>query len=429
MEQLLLPRPIGGVLPAIASKSEAHRLLICAALADRPTRIHCAERSRDIDATVTCLRALGADIAYQNGCFTVRPQTPPQRAVLDCGESGSTLRFLLPVAGALGVAAIFRLHGRLPERPLSPLWEEMERHGCRLSRPTADTVCCTGQLRGGLYRMAGNISSQFLSGLLFALPLTGEASEIMLTAPLESAGYFRMTRHSLRRFGVAVEELPDGWQLPAGQVFRSCGEAAVGGDWSNAAFWLCAGAISRPVTVTGLCPSAQGDSTIADLLARFGAEVTWQKDALTISPRPLHGIDIDARDIPDLVPPLALAAACAEGQTRIFGAERLRIKESDRLQSISATLNALGGCAEVLPDGLRITGAPLTGGTVDAQNDHRIAMLAAIASSVCTQPVHLSGAEAVEKSYPRFWADLAALQAKNADFGGTSSWEAALEPR
>ena len=411
MDKLIIPRPLGGKIAAIASKSQAHRLLICAALADIPTDLSCAELSKDIEATAACLTALCADTVYQNGVYRITPRPPAAACRCDCGESGSTLRFLLPVAAALGVKTTFQLHGRLPERPLSPLWEELEAHGCKLSRPTADTVLCEGKLTGGAYHMAGNISSQFISGLLFALPLTGEASEIMLTSPLESADYVRMTLAALRTFGITVEERKTGWHIPAGQQYRSCGSAEVEGDWSNAAFWLTAGAISKAVTVTGLSPdSPQGDRKIADLLARFGAEVTWETNAVTVRPGMLHGIDIDARDIPDLVPPLALAAACAEGTTRIYGAERLKIKESDRLRSVAGALNSLGAEVDILPDGLLIHGGKLTGGTVDSQNDHRIAMLAAIASSVCAEPIRLLDAEAVEKSYPRFWADFDTMQ-------------------
>lgn len=411
MDKVIIPCPLGGQIAAIASKSQAHRLLICAALADTLTGLSCAELSKDIEATAACLIALCADIAYQNTSYHVTPREKATACRCDCGESGSTLRFLLPVAAALGVKTTFQLHGRLPERPLSPLWEELEAHGCRLSRPTADTVLCEGKLTGGVYRMAGNISSQFISGLLFALPLTGEDSDIMLTSPLESADYVRMTLAALRTFGITVEKCETGWHIPAGQQYRSCGSAEVEGDWSNAAFWLTAGAISEVVTVTGLSPdSPQGDRKIADLLARFGAEVTWVTNAVSVRPRKLHGIDIDARDIPDLVPPLALAAACAEGTTRIYGAERLKIKESDRLQSVAGALQSLGAEVEILPDGLMIHGGKLSGGTVDSQNDHRIAMLAAIASSVCENPVTLLGAEAVQKSYPRFWADFETMQ-------------------
>lgn len=410
MELILPPRPICGTVRAVSSKSQAHRLLIAAALADRPSEVVC-ERSLDVDATVRCLTAFGADISRRGGVYTVVPGQAPAVCAADCGESGATLRFLLPVAAALGIDATFSLHGRLPERPLSPLWEALKAHGAVLSRPTDCTIRCAGKLRGGSYQIAGNVSSQFISGLLFALPLTGEASELRLTTPPESLPYLRMTRETLAAFGVSALERPGGWDLPAGQRYRSCGRAVAEGDWSNAAFWLCAGAISAPVTVTGLNPdSAQGDRKIVSLLSEFGAEPVWSGGGLTVAPRPLRGVCLDARQTPDLVPPLALLGACAEGQTTITGAARLRFKESDRLQSVADVLNALGGHAEVLPDGLRITGGRLRGASVSARNDHRIAMLAAVASAVCAEPVRLSGAEATEKSYPRFWDDLAALQ-------------------
>lgn len=407
MELTLSPRPIGGTIRAIASKSQAHRLLIAAALADRATKLVCAETSADIDATVRALAALGADFTYLNGGWTVYPMELPRGdLVLDCGESGATLRFLLPVVGALGVSATFRLRGRLAERPLSPLWEAMEAHGCRLSRPCADEVRCEGRLDGGLWEIAGNVSSQFLSGLLLALPLTGEESDIMLTIQLESAPYVELTAQVLRQFGVEAEHTAAGWHIPQGRGYRSCGKTAVEGDWSNAAFWLCAGAISDPVTVEGLSlSSAQGDRAILPILERFGARVTACGDAVTVAPGDLNGIALDARDIPDLVPPIAAVAACAQGTTQVFGAERLRLKESDRLQSIADALTALGAEVSVTTDGLMIRGGRLTGGTVDSRNDHRIAMMAAILACACTRPVVIRGAEAVKKSDPRFWED------------------------
>ncbi len=412
MDITLMPRPIGGTIAAIASKSQAHRMLICAALAHGTTTILCRERSADIDATVACLRALGADISYADGVYRVCPiAVPPKEAVLDCGESGSTLRFLLPVAAALGGKTIFRLHGRLPQRPLSPLWEELETHGCRLSRPRADTICCEGKLYGGLFHIPGNISSQFISGLLFALPLVGEDSDIMLTSPVESGSYISMTLEALNAFGVSIAQRQNGWHIEKNHHYHATGHCTVEGDWSNAAFWLCAGAISHPVTMTGLsADSPQGDQKILSVLESFGAQVQWNGAAVTVSPRPLHGIDLDVSDIPDLVPPIALVAATARGTTVIRGAARLRIKESDRLQTVAQTLNDLGGSVTITADGLIIHGGALRGGEVSSSNDHRIAMLAAIASAVCSQPVTIHGAEAVNKSYPRFWEDHRKMQ-------------------
>ena len=397
MKTVIYPSVLAGTIPAIASKSQAHRLLICAALADGPTRIRCATLSRDILATADCLRALGADIAYEDGSFTVRPiRTAPARAVLDCGESGSTLRFLLPVVCALGTEADIRMHGRLPERPLSPLWEELERHGAALSRPAPDVIRTGGKLSAGDYTMAADVSSQFISGLLFALPLTGGESRIRLTGTLESAAYVDMTVRALAAFGVPASPENGAYALGAGQRYRSPGEADVEGDWSNAAFWICADRIlGGTLSITGLDPdSPQGDRAAEPVSLRVAA----------------GSAVVDCRDIPDLVPVLAVLAAVSPGVTRFVNAQRLRIKESDRLSSTAALLTALGGDVQELPDGLVVTGrSRLAGGEVDSVNDHRIAMSAAVAALACDGPVILHGAEAVNKSYPAFWEDFIRL--------------------
>ena len=270
-------------------------------------------------------------------------------------------------------------------------------------------LLCAGRLESGRFLLPGDVSSQFFSGLLFALPLLSGPSELHAATPPESAGYIAMTLAALRRFGIVTEPFPDGWAIPGGQRYRSPGAVRAEGDWSNAAFWLAAGALSRPVTVTGLqAESGQGDRVILEDLRRFGAEVEQNADAVTVRPAPLRGCSLDVRSTPDLAPPLALLAACAAGTTRITGAARLRYKESDRLASIAAALRALGADVRDLPDGLEIAGGRLTGGTVDACGDHRIAMLAAIASARCD--VRLRGAECVEKSDPHFWQTLAGLR-------------------
>ena len=400
-------RPIGGRVSAIASKSQAHRLLICAALADHPTQIFCAERSADIDATARCLQALGAQIEYRDDHFNVTPRRDAvPMAEMDCGESGSTLRFLLPVVAALGCGGEFVLHGRLAQRPLSPLWEELEGHGIALSRPQENRLRVEGQLRGGDFTLAGNVSSQFISGLLFALPLLQAASTLRLSSPLESAPYVRLTEAALAKFGLNLCQRENAWHINGNQTLRSPQTLTVEGDWSNSAFWLCAGVLSKGITVTNLsADSAQGDREILNILRNFGGDITINSNEISITPRPLHGIDLNVRDIPDLVPPVALVAACAEGVTHITGAARLRIKESDRLESVSAAIRALGGDITVHEDGLTIVGGALRGGCVDSHNDHRIAMLAAIASAVCPEGVELLSHESVAKSYPNFWND------------------------
>jgi 3-phosphoshikimate 1-carboxyvinyltransferase len=393
MKATIYPAPLSGEIAAIASKSQAHRLLICAALADKPTTIACPTLSADITATANCLQALGAQIDYTNGLFAVTPITErPAHATIDCGESGSTLRFLLPVVCALGVNTTIVMHGRLPERPLSPLWEELESHGAVLARPTANTLSVTGQLQAGAFTLAANVSSQFISGLLFALPLLGKASRIDLTGTMESGAYLDMTLRALSLFGISAPTAEQGYDLPGGQRYTSPGQASVEGDWSNAAFWVVADRIlGGTLSITGLDPdSPQGDRAVEKISLRIAA----------------GSAVVDCREIPDLVPVLSVLAAVSPGQTRFINAQRLRIKESDRLKTTSSLLENLGATVEELPDGLVVTGkAHLTGGTVDSANDHRIAMSAAIAALSCTEPVVISGAQAVNKSYPAFWAD------------------------
>ena len=392
MKAILEPAVLAGEIPAIASKSQAHRLLICAALSDGPTRIRCATTSADIEATASCLQALGAEIVYADGAFTVQPGPRPETAVLDVGESGSTLRFLLPVVCALGVEADVVLHGRLPERPLSPLWEELIRHGADLTWKTPTTVHVSGHFTGGDFTLAANVSSQFISGLLFALPLTGIPSAIRLTGTLESASYLAMTVRALAAFGVEAPFFRDSYWISAGQRYRTPGEAVVEGDWSNAAFWICADRIlGGTLSIPGLAPdSPQGDRAVEALSLKIAA----------------GSAVVDCRDVPDLVPVLAVLAAVRPGTTRFVNAGRLRLKESDRLSTTANLLSALGGTAEELPDGLNVTGQRrLRGGEVWSHNDHRIAMSAAVAALACVGTVVLHGAEAVRKSYPAFWDD------------------------
>lgn len=405
MNRQVFPGPVRGRVAAIPSKSDVHRLLIGALLADGPTRIPLSASSRDIEATVRCIRALGAQVEEEPDALTVRPGPLPGEAALDCGESGSTLRFLLPVVAALGVTAHFTGSGRLPERPMAPLTDQLRRGGAAASGDCLP-LTVSGRLRGGKYALPGDISSQYFTGLLFALPLLPEDSTLSWTSPVQSAGYLALTESALTRYGIRFSRDGSGWRLPGGQRYHSPGAAVPEGDWSGAAFWLAAGALAGPLTVTGLREdSPQGDREMAPLLARFGARVQRQGDAVTVSPGPLWGISIDAAQIPDLVPILAVVAACAQGDTVISGAQRLRLKESDRLATTRQLLTALGVSVRERPDGLIIHGGPIHGGTVDGAGDHRIVMAAAIAALRASDSVTIQGAEAVEKSYPDFFRD------------------------
>ncbi len=404
----------GGTVSAIASKSEAHRLLIGAALSTGASHIVCSETSDDINATVRCLNALGAQIVYQDGLFNVLPVKTPVKGeiILDCGESGSTLRFMLPVACALGAEAVFKMAGRLPTRPLSPLYEELISHGCALSPQGMSPLHASGHLRGGNFTIPGNISSQFISGLMFALPLLPDDSQIKIIGDIESEPYIDMTIAAVKKFGIVIKPGDHNYLIRGNQHYTAKQSVSVEGDWSNAAFWLCAGAIGDGgINVLNLNgASLQGDKSVLSILERFGANIVLSGDSVTVSRGKLVGIKIDAGDTPDLVPILAAVASIAEGKTTIYNAGRLRIKESDRLKTVTETLSILGADIIETPDGLIINGkTQLSGGTVHSHGDHRIAMMAAIVSTVCSEAVTIIGAEAVKKSYPGFFRDFAAL--------------------
>ncbi len=380
MDITIIPRKLAGSIQVIPSKSVAHRLLICAAFADGPTTLVCPAINRDMEATAQCLNALGASITYEGGAFHVVPATSiPKSAVLPCRDSGSTLRFLLPVAGALGVEATFQLEGRLPQRPLSPLWEEMERMGCSLSRPTENTLLCSGKLLEGAYAIDGSISSQFITGLLFALNLMPGESTLEITGKVESKPYITITQQALRQFGGRLRHTP--------------GTVTVEGDWSNGAFFLAANALGSALEISGLQEdSCQGDRAAAELILRLQQSFA----------------QISAADIPDLVPILSIVAAANKGAV-FTDIRRLRLKESDRVATTVAMLSALGCKAEATEDTLRVYPGKFSGGTVDAANDHRIAMATAITATACQAPVTILGAQCTEKSYPLFWEEYSRL--------------------
>ena len=412
MNVTIRPGKLAGAVRVPASKSAAHRALIAAALSDGLTTVHIDGLNDDIEATVDALMALGALIDYnpRRGLLIVRPiegapglarslEGLAQKAVshvdyadtlaLDCGESGSTLRFLLPVAAALGARARVVGHGRLPERPNRALTDVLRQHGAVIDSD-ALPMNLNGGLTPGLYELPGNVSSQYVTGLLFALPLLNGESEIRLTTPLQSASYVNMTLETLQDFGIEVIATENGWRAPGNQTYRSPEDVYVEGDWSAAAFWLAANAMGSHIDVTGLSRrTAQGDRAAEELPGKP---------------------TIDASDVPDLVPALAAVAAVLPQRTVITGAERLRLKESDRLRAVADMIAALGGRVGVTADGLVIDGGtPLRGGTVNGANDHRIVMAAAILATRAEGPVTITDAQAVSKSYPDFFEHFQAL--------------------
>lgn len=392
MNLRLEPAKLAGKVQAIPSKSMAHRLLLCAALADRETKIICPLSSRDIEATVRCLEAMGASLWRQDAGFKVFPMRTARDCILPCGESGSTLRFLLPVAAALGLRCSFRMEGRLPYRPIAPLEREMNAHGVIFDHSERNVITISGKLLPGLYTLPGNISSQFISGFLFALPLLAGESRLRLSGRLESAPYVDMTLSSLQTFGVCIKRQQQEFLIRPSD-FKSPGATIVEGDWSCAAFWHAANALGSSIRLFGLnAGSPQGDRTVLRELSRLGSDAS-----------------IDAADIPDLIPVLAVAATAAAGQTHFINAGRLRLKESDRIEAVKKLILSLGGQAQSDRDSLTVVGTGLSGGMADPLGDHRIAMSAAIAATVSKGPVTILGAECVSKSYPGFWNDYAAL--------------------
>jgi len=425
MNLIINPRKLNGTIAAIPSKSHAHRVLIAQKLSQIQgqqieDRLEIPTFSVDIDATKGCLAQLDKEMPY-----------------LDCKESGSTLRFMLPVAMALKTSAVFIGSGKLPYRPISPLKEEMEAHGCtfrmgnknqKVSDKYKEICTIEGRLTAGEYSLAGNVSSQFITGLLFALPLLDGDSILRLTTKLESAGYVDLTLDVLRAFGIKIieEKSDEGFEIykiPGNQKYIEPKGLTVEGDWSNAGFWLACGALGGDITMTGLdLDSSQRDKEIVDILRKMGAEVSLNEDSIRVRGNTvitddselkickLHGAEISVAQIPDIVPVLASVMSLAEGSSMILDAERLKIKESDRLATVYDMLSKLGADITNGGESLSLTGLKsLDGGEVTGHNDHRIVMAAAVASCACKEPVIIRGAEAVRKSYPDFFKDFAAL--------------------
>ncbi len=408
MKAIVTPSKIGGEISAISSKSAAHRMLMAAAFSDKKTKVHCETISEDILATVDCLRILGAEISYENGIFTVIPKEKNKSGTLPCNESGTTLRLLLPIASAIGGEWIFDMRGRLPSRPLSPLKEELMTHGISFEYIDANKLKIRGKLECGSYTISAEVSSQFISGLLFALTLIDGESTLEITGKMESAPYVLMTLDTLKSFGALIEQNENVFKIK-GTNLSSEDELFVEGDWSNSAFSLCAAAISKSsVTLKNLsAKTRQGDSQILDILEKIGATITRSNNMVAVKGNELFATEIDAKDIPDLVPILTVVASVSKGITKISGASRLRIKESDRLQTTYEMLTNLGADVKMLDDGFIINGkARLCGGNVFSHNDHRIAMSACIAALVCKDKVIINDSGAVKKSYPHFFDDM-----------------------
>lgn len=396
MDIKITPKLLKGKILVPPSKSISHRALIAAALADGESRIYNLLDCVDTTATIDALTALGAEIRQEDNCTIVNGiSKPAESADINCHESGSTLRFIMPIAAALGCRSSFDGRANLPNRPITPYFTEFQKHGVKFLTEKMPYVT-EGKLTGGVYEIAGNISSQFITGFLFALSLLDEDSVIKITSPLESKPYVDLTIDAMKTFGVEVDEGENEYHIKGGQKYNPC-NYTIEADMSQAGFFCVAKALGADLDIQGLNPeSLQGDREIIAITDEF------MKTG--------KAFDVNASQIPDLVPILTVLGCFAEGTSYIRSCERLRIKESDRLAVISEELNRLGGKVRIEGDMLVIEGVKqLHGGECDCHTDHRIPMSLAMASQRCTKPVILHGAECVSKSYPDFFEDFRML--------------------
>lgn len=399
--------PLSGELTVPPSKSSAHRAIICAALARGVSVISPVVLSNDMKATISAVEALGVKTVLEGTVLTVDSSAvfSVENAVINCGESGSTLRFLIPVAACGGTVCTFTGEGRLPRRPIGAFLELLPAHGTQCVSDGGLPLSISGKLSGGTFEIRGDESSQYITGLLLGLVLTGRDSAIILTTPLESRGYVDMTVQVMKQFGVRVEERENGYFIAGGQRFTPA-RFHVEGDWSQAGYFMAAGALGGSMRLLGLdIYSTQRDMEAARILKEMGADIRFENDILYAAPGMLKGVDIDASQIPDAVPALAVACAFAEGESRIYGAARLRIKESDRIESVAAGLEAIGVKVRQTDDGMIIQGGGLHPGRIRGFNDHRIVMAFSVAAAYLRGESVIEDAQSVAKSFPDFFEE------------------------
>lgn len=386
------PTKLKGYVNIPASKSIAHRMLICSALANGKSIIGNINYSKDIDATINAMKALGAEIFTDKNNAEINGIVhTPKKSVIDCNESGSTLRFIIPVATALGVKTEFHGRGRLPQRPIDIYTRELSKHGITFNYNNTMPFTVSGQLSNGIYEIEGNVSSQFITGLLFALPLLNGDSEIVMTSHLESRPYVDITIDVLKKFGIIIEETKKGFHVKGSQTYKAY-SGNVEGDFSQAAFFYVANSLGSSITLGNLnTNSVQGDKKIIEIINQ-----TEQNGFF----------NADCSDIPDLVPVLAVLASFGKKTSTIYNAERLKIKESNRLETTAELINNLGGDVKITDDGLIIRPTNnMHGGTIESFGDHRIVMAGAVMATALKEELIINGAEAVTKSYPDFFED------------------------
>ena len=420
----IFPGKLKGKIQVPSSKSQTHRAILCAAMADGVSKIRNVVLSEDIQATIEAAKAFGAELSKtptdRNGKLSDLVVSgngflEKRKKMIDCGESGSTLRFSIPLALTTGEEFSFTGRGKLPARPMGDYYRIFKDKGIPYETDGGKLpLTVKGKLKAGTYSLEGNVSSQFVTGLLLALPLSDGPSEIVLKSPLESGTYVDITLAIQEKFGIKVKR--EGYKsfFIEKQGYHPA-DVEMEGDYSQAAFWMVAGLIGERVELEGMkMDSVQGDRAAVGLLRRMGGSLRESATSITADPSSMKSIEMDASNCPDIVPIMAVAAALAEGTTIIRNAERLRFKESDRLKATREELGKLGAKIVETRDGLLVHGVKaLKGGVkVWSHNDHRIAMALAVASTLCQEPVVIEGMDAIRKSYPEFANDFKELGGK-----------------
>ncbi len=396
-----------GTIDAPVSKSVAHRLLIAAALSYKDVVIKGKLLGDDIVATANCLQAMGWNVNFGEEAVSVSPESITEKAVLNVNESGSTLRFLLPIVAALGIESEFLCKGRLAERPLSPLISVMEDKGVIVE---SNPLRLCGKLTAGIFDIDGTVSSQFISGLLFALPLLNGDSFINIIGKAVSQSYIDITLSVLELSGIEIEKKDNGYFVRGGQKYNLPSEVVAEGDWSSSAFFAVLGCLKGNISVRNLdIKSKQGDKAVIEILRKAGGKIAYTDQGFVCKESKLKATEFSAEDIPDLVPILSIAFACAKGITKITSVDRLKDKESDRLVAVMDMLDGLGIKHHYENDALYIVGGKLKGGTIKGYSDHRIVMSAAIGGCIASTATTVTDKQSINKSYPEFFADLEKL--------------------
>lgn len=411
MERIIVrPNSLSGKIKAIPSKTYGHRMIILSALSQKTSKLIINEYNDDLLATLNCIKELGADYSIDGEVLEITPiKKANSKPFLNAEESGSTLRFIIPVATALYENTIIDAEGSLKSRPIKTLLDGLSKVGVKFSRK-ALPIETFGKFTGGEIELPGHVSSQFISGILLASSVLEKDSRIILTSELESKAYVDVSIDVLKSYGIDVEKFSDGFFVKGGQSLKPQKEVIVEGDWSNAAPFLVAGALHGEVEITGLnSDSIQGDRVILDILKSFGAEV-FISDTIKVKSKQKHPIKIDVNEFPDLLPVLSILACGAVGQSVFTGCHRLKLKESDRLTNSTELINILGGEAFIKDDSLIVNGrGELVGGKVDGYGDHRMVMAETIASLISKNDIQIDGFTAINKSYPRFFEDFKCL--------------------